>query len=87
MPILDNEPCHYCGRNDGTHSLTCDFGIAEIVARQNGHRQAERENRELLESCWAHLDPYLLEDGTPHPGERSIIHELFERLWPERVKK
>lgn len=43
--------------------------------------------RELLESCWAHLDPYLLEDGTPHPGERSIIHELFERLWPERVKK
>lgn len=87
MPIIDNEPCRYCGRNDGAHALTCDFGIAEVAARQMGYQQAERESRELLESCWAHLNPVLLEDGTPHPGERSIIHELFERLRPERAKK
>lgn len=43
MPILDNEPCRYCGRNDGAHALTCDFGLAEVVARMSGLKQAHYE--------------------------------------------
>lgn len=61
--------------------------LHDAIASNTAWADEAKNYRELLESCWAHLDPYLLEDGTPHPGERSIIHELFERLWPERVKK
>lgn len=48
MPILDNEPCRYCGMDNGFHALTCDFGIAEVVARHNGHKQARYEMQTIL---------------------------------------